>query len=282
MSQKYNYLEKWYKAENYIGDDHSDSYIVVGKSRDSDLLDQVNFDSALEELESFENSHIKGDHHFVIRNNHWAVGWIEYILITPCEDCDESFDELCDWVDDNISQTICESGILDEDKFSEKEFEKFSDDVQEWIHEWVQYQDHRIEDKWQCSDVYGRVEELVSDYGMNLEHIKEEDIDNCVEKVFKDLGLIDSLKNLKLRAEECTDSRGHVLGSWTDIHTDWWRVSRMNNLFNDEEFHPKDKMDVKWAEAKCISCRKEVTVTVRPLPNEINISGEAVALGCFD
>ena len=117
---------------------------------------------------------------------------------------------------------------------------------------------------------------------MNLEHIKEEDIDNCVEKVFKDLGLIDSLKNLKLRAEESTDSRGHVLGSWTDIHTDWWRVSRMNNLFNDEEFNPEIKMDVKWAEAKCISCRKEVTVTVKPLPNEISISGEAVALGCFD
>jgi len=279
---KYNYLEKWVKAENYMGADHSDSYVVVTKSRDSDLIDQVNFDSALEELDAWENSHIKGDHHFVINNSHWLVGWIEYILITPCEDCsDEDFHDLCEWVDDNISQVICESGIINEDKFSEKENEKFSDEIQEWIHDWVSYQEHRIEDDWQDVDVYGRVEELVSDYGRDLEHIREEDIDNCVEKVFKDLGLIDSLKNLKLRAEECAESRNHVLGSWDDIHTDYWKISHMNNLFNDEEFNPKEKVNVKYSDAICISCKREVRVTVKPLPNEIDIAGEALAIGCY-
>ena len=114
----------------------------MGKHRDSELSDEVNWDCALEELEAFENSHIKGDHHFVIRDNHYLVGWVASILITPCEDCDESFDELCEWVDDNISQPIWECGILDEVKYSEKEFEKFSDDIQEWIHGWVQYRLH--------------------------------------------------------------------------------------------------------------------------------------------
>jgi len=279
--KKLNYLEKWSRAENYMGDDHSDSYIVVMKSRDSDLMDQVNFDSTKEELDAWENSHIKGDHHFVINNSHWAVGWIEYILITPCENCDDSFDELCEWVDDNISQVIFESGILDEDTFYEKECEKFSDDIQEWIHEWMVYQEHRLEDNWEDLDVYGRVEQLVSDYGRDLEHIREEDIDNAVEKVFKDLGLIDSLKNLKLRAEEHTESRNHVLGNWDDIHTDYWKISHMNNLFNDEEFRPKEKMNVKYSDAICITCKREVRVTVKPLPNEIDIAGEAIALNCW-
>ena len=49
--RKLDYLEKWIRPKDYLGVDHSDSYIVVGKSRDSDLLDEVNFDSALEELE---------------------------------------------------------------------------------------------------------------------------------------------------------------------------------------------------------------------------------------
>lgn len=276
-----NYLEKWYRPKDYLGPEYLDSYVVMGKHRDSELSDEVNWDCALEELEAFENSHIKGDHHFVINANHYLVGWVASILITPCEDCDESFDELCEWVDENISQPIWECGLLNEDKFYEKESEKFSDDIQDWIHEWVQDQDHRIEDKWQSRDVYGRIEELVSDYGRDIKHIRDKDINYAVEKVFKDLGLIDSLKNLKIRAEESTDARGHVLGNWNDIHTDYWKVSRMNNLFNDEEFNPEIKMNVKYSDAICITCKREVRVTVKPLPNEINIGGEAVALNCW-
>ena len=279
--KKLDYLEKWIRPKYYLGVDHEDSYVVIGKNRDSDLLDKVNWDSVVEELEAFENSHIKGDHFFVLRDHHFLVGWVETILLTPCEDCDESFDELCEWVDDNISQPIWECGILNEDKFYEMESEKFSDDIQEWIHEWVSDNSHRVEDEWENLDVYGRVEEEVSLWGRNLEHIKDFYLIEAVEKVFSELNIIDSLKNLKIRAEECTDSRGHVLGNWNDIHTDYWKISHMNSLFNDEEFNPEIKMNVKYSDAICITCEREVRITLKPLPNEINIGGEAVALNCW-
>ena len=45
------------------------------------------------------------------------------------------------------------------------------------------YQEHRLEDNWEDLDVYGRVEELVTDYGRNLEHIREEDIEISNNKI---------------------------------------------------------------------------------------------------
>jgi len=32
----------------------------------------------------------------------------------------------------------------------------------------------------------------------------------------------------------------------------------------------------------CVRCGRSVSVTLRPLPNEIDIAGEAVAVGCLD
>ena len=55
----------------------------------------------------------------------------------------------------------------------------------------------------------------------------------------------------------------------------------MNSLFNDEEFNPEIKMNVKYSDAICITCEREVRITLKPLPNEINIGGEAVALNCW-
>jgi hypothetical protein len=33
--------------------------------------------------------------------------------------------------------------------------------------------------------------------------------------------------------------------------------------------------------SRCIYCEKEVIITLKPLPNEIDIGGEAVALNCI-
>lgn len=37
-----------------------------------------------------------------------------------------------------------------------------------------------------------------------------------------------------------------------------------------------------WARSECSVCRKAVHVIANPLPNDINIGGEAVALSCDD
>ena len=35
-------LEPWYKAENYMGEDYSDYYVVYGQNRDSNALEKSN------------------------------------------------------------------------------------------------------------------------------------------------------------------------------------------------------------------------------------------------
>lgn len=37
-----------------------------------------------------------------------------------------------------------------------------------------------------------------------------------------------------------------------------------------------------WGYSKCLICKKNVFILSKPYPNEIEIGGEAVALGCED
>jgi hypothetical protein len=70
-------LKKWHRADNYMGTDFSEYYAGLCQTRDSCLIEQSNFASALERL--------GGESHSVIvaRSNHWAVGWVEQILVHP-------------------------------------------------------------------------------------------------------------------------------------------------------------------------------------------------------
>lgn len=77
---KKKYLHLWERPSNYAGPDWSDYYVLFVKSRDDesyDILKLSNFDVALERLggENEKNGVL------VIRDRHWAVGWIEYILV---------------------------------------------------------------------------------------------------------------------------------------------------------------------------------------------------------
>lgn len=76
-SLKKEALELWKAAPNYGGDDFSNYYVVYTKHRDSDALTESNFDKALEMLggENEEAGVI------VARANHWAVGWVENLLV---------------------------------------------------------------------------------------------------------------------------------------------------------------------------------------------------------
>lgn len=60
-------------------------------------------------------------------------------------------------------------------------------------------------------------------------------------------------------AEQSTKFREHVLSR------DWKLYPSLNRLV---------------AENKCIYCNREVRVNTNPLPNDIDISGEAIALTC--
>lgn len=65
-----------------------------------------------------------------------------------------------------------------------------------------------------------------------------------------------TLNELKASAKESTDFRGHHLGEWQDNGT--------------------------GSQNTCLECGKQVQVLTDLLPNDIEIGGEAVAIGCTD
>lgn len=86
------YLEKWTRPSSYIGATWEGYYIFLGQNRDSDALTRSNFRvglAALEKLAAFvppvpEDEGDEGDEEesrVVVRESHWAVGWVEWIAI---------------------------------------------------------------------------------------------------------------------------------------------------------------------------------------------------------
>jgi len=66
------------------------------------------------------------------------------------------------------------------------------------------------------------------------------------------------LETLKEEANQVALARGHALGDW--------------------EYFKRSKG--RGANNKCMVCGREVQVLENPLPNEIDVGGEAVALNC--
>ena len=103
-------MDKWQEANNYIGQNYSDYYVSLGQSRDSDILEQSNFDNALKQLGGVS------DTVFVIRNGHWAVGWVEWIAI-------HESDTEAIATGENIEQKISDYPVLDEEDYSQREYD---------------------------------------------------------------------------------------------------------------------------------------------------------------
>ena len=69
---------------------------------------------------------------------------------------------------------------------------------------------------------------------------------------------METLTSLKRQATECAEWRGHKL-VWSAPHRGEYR-------------------SVQYAE--CCKCGASVSISTNPLPNEIDIGGSAVAIGC--
>ena len=107
-------LRKWTMPQYYSGA-RWDGYLVAPctQNRDSDTVERSNWDAQLERIPESED----GESVVVVRENHWAVGWVEWLAILPTatqavEEASKIVDEL-----ENYS-------ILDEDRWSELEFEE--------------------------------------------------------------------------------------------------------------------------------------------------------------
>jgi hypothetical protein len=105
------HLEQWTMPDSYIGPSHYGTYYFLGKNRDSDILTQSNFECGLELLGG-ESETVQ-----VIRDRHWACGWIEYILI-------HESDIKSLQVADEIAAALEDYPVVDEFHYSEFEHEQ--------------------------------------------------------------------------------------------------------------------------------------------------------------
>ncbi len=114
----------WKRPDSYMGPDHDDTSQVIGRCRDSDLLAQSNFEVALDRLGG-ESATVE-----VIRDSHWAVGWVENIRVSKRDR--KALKEV-----KAILNSLEEYGALDDDDYYEREAEElersFKDNKEEFI-----------------------------------------------------------------------------------------------------------------------------------------------------
>lgn len=104
-------LKRWTRPDSYFGAEWPEYYSSgVGQSRDSDALERSNFICMLRALGG------ESDTVLVIRESHWAVGWIEWIAI-------HESDAKALATADEIKAGLADYPVIDESHWSELEQE---------------------------------------------------------------------------------------------------------------------------------------------------------------
>lgn len=105
---RFQHLRRWTLPDSYAGAEWPEYYVAYGHHRDSDVLAESNFHSMLRMLGG-ESDTVR-----VIRESHWAVGWVEWIGI-------HQSDEKSLRAADQALAALEDYPILDESDFSERE-----------------------------------------------------------------------------------------------------------------------------------------------------------------
>jgi len=109
MTYEPDYLKRWSLPRFYFGAEWPDYFSAgVGQSRDSDALERSNFRRMLELLNGETETVI------VVRESHWAVGWIEWIAI-------HQSDSKALEIADDIKRQLEDYPVVDETDWSELE-----------------------------------------------------------------------------------------------------------------------------------------------------------------
>jgi hypothetical protein len=102
-------LKRWRMPENYFGPTWPEYFSAcVGRSRDSDCMEESNFYFMLRALGGETNT-VQ-----VVREHHWAVGWIEWVAI-------HESDEASLRKADELRQALDDDPVFDRDDLSERE-----------------------------------------------------------------------------------------------------------------------------------------------------------------
>jgi hypothetical protein len=135
------HIERWTRPDHYAGEQFPEYFVFLGRHRDSDILSNSNFDCALRELGGESETVI------IARAGHWAVGWVESILI-------HESDSKALQAADEMAAALSDYPVLDESDFSEREFEAV---LEYW-------------DGWRSSPDYQHRMWIIRDWNKRHEH----------------------------------------------------------------------------------------------------------------
>ena len=153
---EYKHLKRWTMPQCYAGEVWPNWYVFLSQHRDSDALTRSNFMEGLSRLGG-ESETVR-----VIRERHWAVGWIEWIGI----DADD--EKACAMADEMLEE-IDQYPALNEDAWSDLEYSEACDF---WAGMSVQERMYYCE-KAQISKFAARRDYLPKDpYGTLLEYLR--------------------------------------------------------------------------------------------------------------
>jgi hypothetical protein len=111
----YRHIQLWNMPDHYTGEGWPDYYRSgFGQSRDSDSLERSNFACALDALGGESETVI------VVREGHWAVGWVEWIAI-------HATDTVALQAADDMRERVANYPVLDESHWSEIEWNESAD-----------------------------------------------------------------------------------------------------------------------------------------------------------
>jgi hypothetical protein len=78
------HLKRWTRPDCYIGATWEEFFVFLSQHRDSDCLTQSNFACGLEAIKAVASKEPipdEGATVHIVSENHWAVGWVEWIAI---------------------------------------------------------------------------------------------------------------------------------------------------------------------------------------------------------
>ena len=114
MNYEPHTLQRWSLPDSYGGAHWPEYFVFLGQNRDSDALTRSNFECGLEALGGESETVL------VIREGHWACGWVEWIAI-------HESDEKALREADELAAALTDYPIVNESHFSELEWTEAND-----------------------------------------------------------------------------------------------------------------------------------------------------------
>ena len=104
-------LQRWEMPDSYFGAQWPEYFVFLGQNRESSALERSNFRCGLEALGG------EGETIIVVRERHWACGWVEWIGIH------ESNEAALEYADSTLC-SLDSYPVLNEDDFCQLENEE--------------------------------------------------------------------------------------------------------------------------------------------------------------